>query len=541
MAELLTYVTIDGELLDLTRLSEPERGFFDRCYEAWRSGMASWVDMGRLVGGGENPLIRPAGRVTRDIWNHPLYRAAADLEARVGLREERLRPEPGQDWMSDPIADEWLSARAAASAKGVALSTIHGAIERGLLVAAPRKPGGAWLGVSRRSLNRWQPMEVRQMAARRRHAVGLREKPANEERYVPDKAGVPRSRHHMKRLFVAGGAGFIGSNFVRHMLSKYPDLAIVNFDKLTYAGNLDNLRDVENDPRYRFVRGDIADPAAVRAAIEGCDAAINFAAESHVDRSLLEAGAFAKTDVLGTVVMLTTVRDLGLGRYLHVSTDEVYGDIPPGASSRESDPIHPRSPYAASKAGGDMQCLAFHESFGVPVIVTRASNNFGPYQHPEKALPLFISNAVDDQPLPLYGDGRNVRDWLFVEDHCTALDFLLHEGRPGEVYNIGGGNERENIDVLRQMLALLGKPETLIRFVADRPGHDRRYSLDSSKLRSLGWAPAAPFETRLAETVNWYRENRWWWERIKSGEYRQYYEQQYGWRLAGLPSQVTEG
>ncbi len=336
----------------------------------------------------------------------------------------------------------------------------------------------------------------------------------------------------IRKLFVAGGAGFIGSNFVRHVLAKYPDLHVVNFDKLTYAGNLDSLRDIEKDSRYSFVRGDIADPAAVRAAIAGCDAAINFAAETHVDRSLLGAGDFVTTDILGVVVLLNAVREHGIERFLHVSTDEVYGDVPPGVSSRESDPVAPRSPYSASKSGGDLQCLAFFESFQTPVMVTRASNNFGPYQHLEKALPLFITNALDDREIPLYGDGRNIRDWLFVEDHCAGLDLVLRQGEPGHVYNIGAGNERENIDVLRRMLDLLGKPQSLIRFVADRPGHDRRYSIDSSKVRSMGWAPAKPFEERLAETVAWYRDNRWWWERVRSGEFREYYERMYGKRLA---------
>jgi dTDP-glucose 4,6-dehydratase len=231
-------------------------------------------------------------------------------------------------------------------------------------------------------------------------------------------------------------------------------------------------------------------------------------------------------------VLLNAVRDAGVERFLHVSTDEVYGDVPAGHSSKETDSVAPRSPYSASKTGGDLQCLAFHQSFGTPVMVTRASNNFGPYQHVEKALPLFITNAVDDEPIPLYGDGKNIRDWLFVEDHCSALDLVLREGQPGEVYNIGAGNERENIDVLRRMLDLLGKPHSLIRFVADRPGHDRRYSIDSSKVRAMGWAPAKPFEERLAETVAWYRDNRGWWEHVRSGEFRDYYERMYGQRLA---------
>ncbi|MEW5878345.1 MAG: dTDP-glucose 4,6-dehydratase [Acidobacteriota bacterium] len=335
------------------------------------------------------------------------------------------------------------------------------------------------------------------------------------------------------RILVTGGCGFIGSNFVRLILSERPDWEVVNLDKLTYAGRLENLQDVADNPRYRFIHGDICDPQAVAEAMRGCQFAVNFAAETHVDRSLLGASHFIDTDVKGVLVLLEEARRVGLARFIQISTDEVYGSIEQGSFTEEC-VLNPRNPYAASKAGGDRMAYAYWATYGVPVIITRASNNYGPYQYPEKLIPLFVTNALRDEPLPLYGDGRNVRDWLFVEDHCRALLFLLEHGQPGEVYNIAGGNERENIEVTRAVLRLLGKPESLIRFVADRPGHDRRYSLDASKLHRLGWQPQVPFEVGLERTVRWYVDNRWWWEPIKDhdGEFRRYYELQYGARLA---------
>ena len=329
------------------------------------------------------------------------------------------------------------------------------------------------------------------------------------------------------RLVVTGGAGFIGSNFIRHVLTTHPEDSVVNLDKLTYAGNLANLADLSVSPRYRFVQGDICDGVVVRDVLAGADALVNFAAESHVDRSLVEPDAFLRTDVFGVFTLLEAVRELGTPRFLHIGTDEVYGSVMEG-SSRETDPVQPRNPYSASKAGGDLLALAYWETHRVPVVITRSSNNFGPYQYPEKVIPLFITNALDDEPLPLYGDGRNVRDWLYVLDNCAAIDLVLRKGREGEIYNVGGGNEVENIALTRHILRLLGKPESLITPVKDRAGHDRRYSLDSSKVRALGWAPAHRFDDALADTVSWYRARTSWWRPLKSGEFRAYYERQYG-------------
>ncbi len=338
----------------------------------------------------------------------------------------------------------------------------------------------------------------------------------------------------MRNLLVTGGAGFIGSNFARYMLGRYDDLTVIVFDKLTYAGNPDNLRAERDDPRFRFVQGDIADHEAVAGALaeHKIDTVVNFAAETHVDRSILDPDAFIQTNSVGTYVLLDESQRHGVERLLHVSTDEVYGSIAEGFF-KEGDPLEPNSPYAASKAGGDLMTRAYHTTYGMNVVVTRGSNTFGPYQYPEKLLPLFITNAIDDEPLPLYGDGRQVRDWLFVEDHCSGIDTVLRRGLPGEAYNLGGENERYNIDVIEQMLDILGKPTSLIRHVEDRPGHDRRYALDNTKLRALGWAHGATFDEALERTVRWYVDNEWWWRAIKSGEFREYYEKQYGQRLRG--------
>ncbi len=331
-------------------------------------------------------------------------------------------------------------------------------------------------------------------------------------------------------LLVTGGAGFIGSNFVRYVFTAHPDYRITVLDKLTYAGRLENLAEFAADPRFRFVRGDIADASVVNPLVAEVDAVVSFAAETHVDRSLLQPGSFITTDVYGVYVLLEAAKAYGLKRFLLVSTDEVYGQVLTG-SSKETDNLDPRSPYSASKAGGELLARAYFASYGVPVLVTRGSNTFGPYQYPEKMLPLFVTNAIDDQPLPLYGDGLNVRDWLYVMDHCSGIDLVLHRGQPGEAYNVGGGNERTNLEMTERILALLGKPRSLIRHVADRPGHDRRYSLDCTKIRALGWRPAHAFDDALASTVRWYAENQSWWRTIKSGEYAEYYRQQYAARL----------
>ncbi|MEA2338551.1 MAG: dTDP-glucose 4,6-dehydratase [Thermoanaerobaculia bacterium] len=339
------------------------------------------------------------------------------------------------------------------------------------------------------------------------------------------------------RYLVTGGAGFIGSNFVRYLFNKYGDAAqVVNLDKLTYAGIRENLAEYEGKPNYRFQHGDIANPADVAEAYKGVDGSgvdvvVNFAAETHVDRSLMEAGTFIETDVHGVLVLLEEARKTSLKRFVQISTDEVYGSIDEG-SFKETDPLNPRNPYSASKAGGDRMAYAYSQTYGLPVIVTRASNNFGPWQYPEKLIPLFVTNAIDDLPLPLYGDGRNVRDWLFVDDHCAAVDFLIEHGVNGETYNIGGGNERENRDITQKILELTNKPDTLIKRVADRQGHDRRYSIDMSKVESMGFRCATNFDDALRRTVQWYVENEPWWRAIKerSAEFKAYYEKQYAAR-----------
>lgn len=332
------------------------------------------------------------------------------------------------------------------------------------------------------------------------------------------------------KVLVTGGAGFIGSNFVRYVLKKHPDWQIFNLDKLTYAGNLENLSDFSKDSRYQFVQGDISDSKVVNQLFaEGIDFCFNFAAETHVDRSIGDPKDFIVTDVEGTYVLLEAARTNKVKRFIQISTDEVYGSIDKG-SFKESDMLTPRNPYSASKTGADRLAYSYFSTYGLPVIVTRASNNFGPFQYPEKLIPLFVTNAIDDQPLPLYGDGLNVRDWLYVEDHCSALDFLIEHGELGEVYNVGGGNECTNLDITKKILTLLNKPESLIKRVKDRQGHDRRYSLDCSKLKKLGWKPEASFEAALEKTVRWYKENESWWRKIKSGEYLEYYKKQYAHR-----------
>jgi dTDP-glucose 4,6-dehydratase len=329
-----------------------------------------------------------------------------------------------------------------------------------------------------------------------------------------------------QRLLVTGGAGFIGSAFVRGHLRDYPDDAVVVLDKLTYAGNLENLAPVADDPRYRFVHGDICDAPLIAELMPNVDVVVNFAAETHVDRSILDASSFIDTDVKGTYVLLEAARRAGVRLFCQVSTDEVYGDVPVGAS-RESDPLAPRSPYAASKAGGEHLVRAYHVTYGLPTIVTRASNNFGPYQYPEKFLPVIILNALQDRPIPLYGDGRQRRDWLYVDDHCAAIELLLARGEPGTAYNIGGGNERENRVLAERVLDLLGKPHSLIQSVPDRPGHDRRYAVDGGRLAALGWQPARPFEAALEATVRWYVDNESWWQRLQDADYQDYYRRNY--------------
>lgn len=334
----------------------------------------------------------------------------------------------------------------------------------------------------------------------------------------------------MKTLLITGGAGFIGSNFIRHMLKEHPDCRIVNFDALTYAGNLENLREAAGNPRYSFIRGDIADAAQVDAAMSrGVDAIVNFAAESHVDRSIDDPGLFVRTNVLGTQVLLDAAKKYRVERYLQISTDEVYGALGAEGLFSEETPLAPNSPYSASKAGADLLVRAYHETYGLNIGITRCSNNYGPWHFPEKLIPLAITNALEDKEIPVYGDGLQVRDWLYVADHCRAIDLVLRRGKSGRIYNIGGNNERTNLRIVKTVLAELGKPETLIKYVKDRPGHDRRYAIDAARITGeLGWKPEYTFETGLQATVKWYRENRQWWQNVKSGEYAAYYEKMYG-------------
>ena len=339
------------------------------------------------------------------------------------------------------------------------------------------------------------------------------------------------------KVLVTGGAGFIGGNFVHHMVNKYPDYQIVNLDLLTYAGNLETLKPVEDKPNYKFVKGDIADEAFIMDLFEKekFDVVVNFAAESHVDRSIEDPGIFVQTNVMGTRVLLDASRKFSVKRYHQVSTDEVYGDLPldrPDLFFTENTPIPTSSPYSASKASADLFVLAYHRTFGTPVTVSRCSNNYGPYHFPEKLIPLMISRALADEELPVYGNGENVRDWLHVSDHCEAIDLIIHKGKVGEVYNIGGHNERTNLQVVQTILKALDKPESLIKYVKDRPGHDRRYAIDPTKIETeLGWKPKYNFDTGIAQTIQWYLDNEDWWKHIISGEYQNYFAEMYKDRL----------
>ncbi len=339
----------------------------------------------------------------------------------------------------------------------------------------------------------------------------------------------------MKNVMITGGAGFIGSNFVHYALEKHLDWKVTVFDKLTYAGNLDNLKNLDEKfkGRYSFAHGDIADRETVFGAVRdnGIDLIINFAADTHVDRSLMEPGTFIMTDVYGTYILLEAAKEFKVARYHQISTDEVYGDLESGRADENTTVLRPSSPYSASKTGGDLMCLAYHRSFGVPVTISRGSNNIGPYQYPEKAVPLFITNAIDDIPLPLYGDGLQQRDYQYVMDHCEGIDMVIEKGKLGEAYNIGSGVETRNIDMIHAILDLLGRPKSLIQPVKDRPGHDRRYAIDHAKLAALGWSSRNPFAQAIEKTVRWYVDNEWWWRKIKSGaEYQSYYKKQYAGR-----------
>lgn len=332
----------------------------------------------------------------------------------------------------------------------------------------------------------------------------------------------------MTKILITGGAGFIGSNFVKYINDKYPDYEIVNFDLLTYCGNLENLKGIEFNDNYSFVKGNIADNDLVADTIKGCDYVVNFAAESHVDRSIKDPEIFIKSNVLGTQVLLNAALNEGIEKYVQISTDEVYGSLGQTGYFTEETPLQPNSPYSASKASGDLITRAYYQTFEMPVNITRCSNNYGPYQFPEKLIPLMISNALENKNLPVYGDGKNIRDWLHVYDHCTAIDLVLHDGKPGEVYNIGGNNEKKNIEIVKLILKYLDKDDSLIKFVDDRLGHDRRYAIDSTKIQEeLGWKPKYTFETGIKETIEWYLENQDWIEQVKSGEYQEYYRKMY--------------
>ena len=316
------------------------------------------------------------------------------------------------------------------------------------------------------------------------------------------------------KLLITGGCGFIGSNFIRNMLEKYPDHQITNLDKLTYAGNPDNLKDIESNPNYTFVEGDICNTDVVSKVMQDVDQVIHFAAESHVDRSIKDSSVFVTTNVLGTNTLLSCALEYDVDKFIHVSTDEVYGSIDEG-SFTETDPLDPSSPYSSSKAGSDLLAMSYHTTYGLPVSITRCTNNFGPYQYPEKLIPLFITNLVGGEKVPVYGSGLNIRDWIYVDDHCSGIDFVLNNGNSGEVYNIGGGSELTNLEITHRILEMLGKDESMIRYVEDRKGHDLRYSLDCTKLKNMGWKPEFDFDAALKYTVKWYMDNRWWWEPLK--------------------------
>ncbi|MBI4436603.1 MAG: dTDP-glucose 4,6-dehydratase [Candidatus Omnitrophica bacterium] len=335
----------------------------------------------------------------------------------------------------------------------------------------------------------------------------------------------------MKKVLVTGGLGFIGSNFVRFLLKKYPDLQVVNLDKETYCGNLENLEDVEGNPRYEFIRGDICDPEGLAKAMSGCSSVFNFAAQTHVDRSILNAEEFVTTNVFGTYVLLESAKRMRLEKFVQISTDEVYGSIEKGSFSEEST-LYPSSPYAASKASADLLCMAYFKTYGIPILITRCTNNFGPFQYPEKLVPLFITNAIENRKLPLYGDGLNRREWVYVLDHCEAIDLLWEKGGNGEIYNIGSGHEISNKEMALTLLKELGKAESLIEYVKDRPAHDRRYSVTTKKLRSLGWEPHHSFKKALRETTLWYKDHAPWWQKLKKKrkEFQDYYDVQYGVR-----------
>jgi dTDP-glucose 4,6-dehydratase len=343
-------------------------------------------------------------------------------------------------------------------------------------------------------------------------------------------------------IFVTGGAGFIGSNFIRYVLGLDEGHAVVNYDKLTYAGNLTNLDSVAANPGYRFIKGDICDPRSVAAAMAGCDTVVHFAAESHVDRSIYEPAASIETNVKGTFVLLQVARDLNIKRFVHISTDEVYGDIRPDAFADEESPLRPSSPYSSSKAGSDLLVLSYVRTYGFPALITRSSNNYGPYQFPEKFLPLMITNALDDRPLPIYGDGKQQRDWLHVEDNCRGVLAVLERGRIGEVYHLGGFAIEQNLSMAKRLLRVMGKPETLLSYVQDRPGHDRRYALKCDKIeRELGWKPAITLDEGLRKTIDWYRENTAWMAGVRGGEYRNYYEKYYVNRDSSLHAITQSG